>query len=546
MQHTGRVTLNSLLIRKHSQGIILVVIAMLGIYLSFDAYSRSMAFHAQLRHKEFERLAQVQALRAQQFIDNARELLNAFKGLFTASEELTREEYHRFVTSVIGSYPEVIAVHWAPRVSHDQRPRVEAELVTRGLAPLGIFDTTETADAVVRAPAREEYFPILFAEPQEFNHAVAGLDTLQRPHSAPTVRQVIRLGHQLSSAPFHIVQDPDGPLTVAIYQPIYALPGVPVSKEVMGLVILMLQPEVLLRDLIKDEEFNSRLRLLDVTEEPAQPIYPDVLLPAAPDELSFQLELPGRRWQLSLSPSEQFLAAHSSWQPLWLLTSSLLLTVVLMAFITKSLHDARALSHTNAQLLLRQKELDTLAYYDHLTGLPNRSLLADRVRQAFHSDQRHGGFSALGILDLDGFKDVNDSLGHQAGDELLARLSRRMLRVLRATDTIARIGGDEFVILLQGLRSREMAEQSLQRLLDEIARPVTLERGHIILSASIGMVLPCNAELGLESWLAQADSAMYRAKHAGKGHYVIVTPAIAGTASNESTPPTGITPANTS
>jgi diguanylate cyclase (GGDEF)-like protein len=528
MQQAGEsLTLNTLFSRQYSHHIILVVIAALGIYLSLSAYSRGSALQEQLRHKEFERLAQVQALRAQQFIDNARGLLNAFRGLFIASEELTREEYHRFVTSVIASYPEITAVHWAPRVPHARRAMVEAELAAEGLAPMGIFDTTPDADDMHRAPERELYFPILFAAPERLNSSVAGLDALNRPHSAPVVRQVLSRGQQASSPPFHIVQDPQGPLAIAIYQPLYALPGVPESKEVQGLVILMLRPEILLRELIEDGELNSGLRLLDVTEEPARSIYPGSASPSAagPGELAFPLELPGRSWQLVLSPSEQFLGASRSRQPLWLMLVSLLLTAVLMAFVARSLRDARMLAQANTSLLLRQQELDALAYYDTLTGLPNRSLLVDRVNQALFADQRRGSFSAIGLLDLDGFKEVNDSLGHQAGDEVLARLARRMTRVLRSTDTLARIGGDEFVVLLPGLRGRELAEQILQRLLDEIARPVVLERGDRVgLSASIGMVLPCDAGQELETWLGQADRAMYRAKHAGKGHYVIVPP----------------------
>ncbi|PSJ46639.1 cyclic di-GMP signal transduction protein [Zobellella endophytica] len=511
--------------------LILVSIAVLGICLSIAAYYQGVAFNGQLRQKEFERLAQIQALRAQQLIDNSKELLDAFRGMFIASELLTREEYRRFVLSVLENHPEIITVHWAPRIVAPDRAEQEGQLAAQGLAPIGIFDITPGADHMFPSPDRPEYFPILFAEPREINQVLIGLDALQRPDTREAVQRAASQGQQASSPPFRIIQDPEGPLAMAIYQPIYttqpAPPTTPAQyrQALQGLVILMLRPELLLQALIDDDQLNSQLRLLDISGEQAVPIYPRQEPPPATsnDRVSFLLELPGRQWQLELWPSTHFLSAHASRQPLWLLLSLLLLTALLVAFVARSLRDARALASANRQLLHRQKELDELAYYDQFTGLPNRMLLTDRVSQAFVNDRRQGSFTAICLLDLDGFKEVNDSLGHQAGDQVLACLARRMQRSLRATDTLARLGGDEFVIVLQGLRSRDMTEHTLQRLSDEIRQPISLvSKSRVTVSASLGAVLPCNGERLLEDWLSLADNAMYRAKNAGKGRYMIL------------------------
>ena len=175
--------------------------------------------------------------------------------------------------------------------------------------------------------------------------------------------------------------------------------------------------------------------------------------------------------------------------------------------------DISVIKHQEAQLV-------HLAQHDPLTGLPNRALLADRIRQAIHAARRNGSLLAVCYLDLDGFKPVNDQHGHEVGDRLLVEMSRRMQAALRADDTVARLGGDEFVFLLQGLRSSAECEASLGRLLASIAQPVMLIDPPISLSASIGVSLYPSDDQNPDALLRQADQAMYAAKQAGRNRYV--------------------------
>ncbi|MFT7413925.1 MAG: diguanylate cyclase (GGDEF)-like protein/PAS domain S-box-containing protein [Methylophagaceae bacterium] len=166
-----------------------------------------------------------------------------------------------------------------------------------------------------------------------------------------------------------------------------------------------------------------------------------------------------------------------------------------------------------------QSQLEWMANYDVLTSLPNRTLLADRLSQAMVQSQRHHNSVAVVFLDLDGFKDVNDSHGHIVGDELLIIASLRMKEALREGDTLARIGGDEFVAVLADLTKVEDCQPVLERLLLSASRPVTIGEIKLQVSTSIGVTLYPQDGADAEILMRHADQAMYLAKQAGKNRY---------------------------
>lgn len=169
-----------------------------------------------------------------------------------------------------------------------------------------------------------------------------------------------------------------------------------------------------------------------------------------------------------------------------------------------------------------QSELEYMAHYDVLTGLPNRSLKADRLKQAMANVKRVGGYVAIIYLDLDGFKEVNDSYGHDTGDLVLVQVSKSMSQILRIGDTISRFGGDEFAVILPGLKTKEEALQILERLLEEARKPIHFETHSLSLSASAGITFyPQSDDIDGDQLIRQADLAMYKAKQAGKNQYHI-------------------------
>ena len=169
-----------------------------------------------------------------------------------------------------------------------------------------------------------------------------------------------------------------------------------------------------------------------------------------------------------------------------------------------------------------EQKLEHIAHFDALTGLPNRVRLADRLQQAMAQAKRRGQRLAVAYLDLDGFKAVNDMHGHEAGDQLLIALSDRMKQVLREGDTLARIGGDEFVAVLLDLSDITTSEPMLNRLLAAAAQPVQYDDMVLKVSASLGVTFyPQADEVDADVLLRQADQAMYQAKLAGKNRFHI-------------------------
>ena len=167
-------------------------------------------------------------------------------------------------------------------------------------------------------------------------------------------------------------------------------------------------------------------------------------------------------------------------------------------------------------LMEHQRQLEYIAHYDALTRLPNRMLLADRMRQAIARSQRNGKTLAVLYIDLDGFKAVNDKHGHDLGDQLLVALAERLNKVLRDSDTLARIGGDEFVVLLDELEQPEDYLQVLERLLAAAAEPCLIGEHLLRVSASIGYTLYPEDMADADQLIRHADQAMYQAKQGGK------------------------------
>lgn len=190
-----------------------------------------------------------------------------------------------------------------------------------------------------------------------------------------------------------------------------------------------------------------------------------------------------------------------------------------------------ALETMNLQLestvALRTAELHALLLRDVLTGLPNRRALMETLPNAMERAARSGKPCALLFLDMDGFKAVNDNHGHEEGDELLRQFGSRIAEAVRRTDTVARLAGDEFVVVLENLAHVGDAEDKAQSLLAALREPYTLKGAAVTVGASIGVALHMPGDRAdLDAWLARADHAMYAAKRGGKNAVALAPAAV--------------------
>ncbi|AQU83758.1 MULTISPECIES: bifunctional diguanylate cyclase/phosphodiesterase [unclassified Halomonas] len=181
-----------------------------------------------------------------------------------------------------------------------------------------------------------------------------------------------------------------------------------------------------------------------------------------------------------------------------------------------------------------EQEIHQLAFYDTLTGLANRRLFMDRMGAALKELQRHQRCGALLIIDIDNFKQVNDTLGHYAGDQLLQSVARRMGKMLRDTDTLARLGSDEFAVLIEGIDSgfaqtTQLAERIAHKLLATISEPMQLAEENIVVSGSVGIAVMASNGYSEDDYLQQVDMALFQAKNSSRHRVCFFDPSMQAT-----------------
>jgi diguanylate cyclase len=215
-------------------------------------------------------------------------------------------------------------------------------------------------------------------------------------------------------------------------------------------------------------------------------------------------------------------AANTGVNTTWLAVLVIVVTLAVLSIaLVTSLLDLRMETRTStlaASLAVANQELIELALHDNLTKLPNRALLEDRIDQAIQKTSRHGSPFALMFMDLDGFKTVNDAFGHHVGDQLLAQVARRIKGALRAEDTVARVGGDEFVVVMEVGEPADAADIAAT-LIAAVERPYELSGHELRVSASIGIAIHPSDGADQHQLLKNADAAMYHAKDLGRNRY---------------------------
>ncbi|WP_196137654.1 EAL domain-containing protein [Aliikangiella sp. G2MR2-5] len=187
------------------------------------------------------------------------------------------------------------------------------------------------------------------------------------------------------------------------------------------------------------------------------------------------------------------------------------------------------LNQHNKQLAIREKEIWHQANYDFLTGLPNRRLFQDRLSHKITRTTRTGSSFALLLIDLDKFKEVNDTLGHDQGDKLLVEAANRIESCIRKSDSVARLGGDEFVVLVDDTIQRGSVETVVQKILDSLSKPYELKE-QCYMSASVGITLCPRDSRDMVELLKNADQAMYAAKETGRSQFHYFTPELQNSA----------------
>jgi diguanylate cyclase (GGDEF)-like protein len=453
--------------------------------------------------------------------------LGSVSALFYASEYVTRREFQTYVNTlrVPERYPGMQSLGFIRRVREFEKPAFAQQIAEEhrsnpcGYPEFPIFQTR----------GHTEYLLIVFVEPIAQNRALFGRDLLTEPACRAPMERARDTGEISASKRIMLRHgDRDKPgfvLLLPLYQAGAALDSVEKRRRALvGYVF----GNFLMNDLFQGifgkrvvSNLGIDLEVFDgrqLTRE--QLLYDDDAVlhsietePSSPYRQVTEIDVGGRAWSLSFTALPAFHDKFSSKLPmLFFIAGTLLSFLLYRVILTRAVHASERRQYT--EMLERQ------ARHDSLTNLPNRDFLLEQLKERLQEKAGNPGNMALLLIDLNGFKEINDTLGHQSGDTLLQQIGPRLQRLLRPTDTLARLGGDEFGLMLTPLRGAEDAEVWAKRVIDEIHRPFELDGITVQIDASVGIALhPLHGADG-STLMRCADVAMYVAKKSHHGYAV--------------------------
>lgn len=445
-------------------------------------------------------------------------LLSGFAAFLDVLGAPTRAQIASFASRLLGEHPHIYMLEVVDKVPARARAGFERALAARvgpgaRIASYAYQDGRRWQDV----PEKAAYFPVSFLWPETpASLPVLGLDLDSVPHLREALLRAEASEGAVSTRPFALIEGPLAYVVMKRTDRAPAIPRAPGAEQRYALLVVK-------ADSLVPRRSNARtaqvLRMLGEAGPHDPPLY--AMLATQPASVLERRLLP----QLTLNVED-----FSTSQPVRLtVTRQLRLSDIraapLLLAVVLDLGSLLALvfclgRHRAAVALERESHLRAShgALHDPLTGLPNRRLLQDRVAQACAHWRRSGEGFALFFIDLDHFKEVNDRYGHDVGDAVLCEVARRMHAGVRETDTVARIAGDEFVVLLPDVAEHAAAAPVAAKLLDAVARPVEVRGGLVLrVTASLG-VSQCPAHGSeFDELMRHADSAMYRDKRSGGG-----------------------------
>jgi diguanylate cyclase (GGDEF)-like protein len=506
------------------------VAAGIGLLLTMVATFAVARWERRVTWTEFEGVAATQLIEMQNGVNEYLGRMVTLRTLFeSANEEVTRSEFEVFGRRLFEDHPGILRVGWLPKVYRRERAEFEAAAINDGI-PAYRFKSLSGGTVAV-APDDEFYFPIFFStEPK--TSPVYGMDYSTDPIRWATLERA-RDTDAVAVVPTRLFQnDKRTAHGILVAVPVYVKGTSRATvadrqRNLSGFVVGMFDLGPLLKSIRAASPESAAVVLTAYppvagSKEEAQPDYSSVASTslamrtlAKAQRWSGILKIGDANWQVRAVPAADGHLTVRYDRALTVLTAGCAITIFLCVYLGMASRNSRELALANRRVL-------ELAQTDILTGLPNRAFFLEQLKHA-GSDQRHprGVFSIL-MLDLDRFKNVNDSLGHAAGDALLRQVAVRLLSALRDGDVLARLGGDEFAIIQAGRHDQRAGSSDLAgRLSKLIAEPFQLPGHQVEIGTSIGIAMAPEHGDDREQLLKKADLALYRSKSAGRNCFTL-------------------------
>jgi diguanylate cyclase (GGDEF)-like protein len=510
-----------------------LVAAGVGLVLSLAAAYAVGRWEARVTKAEFEGVARTQAIVMQNGMNEYVSRLVALRTLFeSANEEITRSEFETFSGRLFEQHPGILRVSWLPRMNRRERADYESAAIRDGVSGYQI-KSLGAGGSLATAPQSDEYFPVFFSTEAKTS-VVYGLDYSTDP-ARRAILERARDDDEVTVLRTRLYETKDGlqPVGVMVCVPVYAKGTSRTTiadrrRNLVGYVSgildlpLLLQgirtstaasPAVSISVYPPDDSRNTRPEDRTVADFSSEGETPQFAFPSRPI-WSGDLKIGDASWQVRAAPALGGRLVTHYGRALTVLAAGIVITALLAVYLGMTSRNSRQLALANRRVL-------ELAQTDILTGLPNRAFFLEQLERAESLGRRRGTFSIL-MLDLDRFKNVNDSLGHAAGDALLRLVALRLKSALRATDVLARLGGDEFAIV-----QTECADQSAgalelaARISKLVAEPFLLPGHRVEIGTSIGIAMAPEHGSDREHLLKKADLALYRSKSAGRNCFTL-------------------------
>ena len=502
--------------------------AAVGLVLSIVATSAIVQRENQLTAVEFEGVAKNQGIILQNGINEYVGRLVTLRTLFeSANDEITRSEFEVFANRLFEEHHGILRVGWAPRVRSKERIEYESSAIRDGIAGYR-FQSVAPDGARVPAPESSEYFPIFYSSGPKTS-AIYGIDlTLQASRRAALERA--RDNDVTSVLPNVALLSNFDMNGVFVAVPVYVKGTSRNSvadrrRNINGFVVGIFELRRLLEAILSTTPASSGVNLAIYAPEvnadmltARQPLFrlsstslieQPVDGRAAEPHWSGSLKIGDATWKTLSTPAAGGRLANHYDRALIVLACMLVVTIIAVIYLFSVSRHSRRLERAN-------QRVSALAQTDMLTGLANRRAFFDGLGDAL-ADARGGGKAfSIFYFDLDHFKDVNDTLGHAVGDELLRQVADRLRATVRRTDLVARFGGDEFAVLEREVFEAQPADALADKIRTALAAPYEIKGTVVQVTASIGIARYAPDLASADALIVQADIALYQAKEDGR------------------------------
>jgi diguanylate cyclase (GGDEF)-like protein len=511
-------------------------------------FVRTSAWEHNRTDAEFERRTDDLAYKLSRNLETHLEVLDFVGGFFSSGAHLSGSEIRVFTRRLLSRHPDIETLFWNPYVRDAQRSAYEQASSESPQSRPEILERNAEG-RFVRAGERTEYVPVKSIEPSRANQCAIGFDVASDPTASEALRQSRDSGEMVAVVGSQLAVGTGDPSIVPFFFPVYSGNPPPETVEerreqLKGFAAGTFRVGEMLKVALADVERDEvSVKLLDISDDgAARTLFADPSDEGEPsgapprrtgDSVTTKisrLTVGGRSWAVQLSVRPTYLAAHRSWQAWSLLAGGFLFTGVLGAFllvitgrtvrveeiVEKRTHELRRANEVLKRETAKRITAQKIANVDSLTDLLNRRGLEAELSKEIRRASRTDAPLTAVLLDCDDFKRINETLGHAVGDVVLKEVATRLKDSLRPTDHVARIGGDEFLVLLPDTRMAEAMHAGERLRLAVSDNPLRLASGPVKLTASLGIERVPMSVVSIEEVLARTHLSLRHSKRTGK------------------------------